>query len=96
MEMNSGSTLDRVYRLLRLCVPALPVDLGYSENLLQGGWIDSLAVVELGAKIEAEFGCKIASDFYTIRSLQSAKSITAYVDSKIIGGGQHEPTSTSV
>jgi len=97
MELNANEIFsDRIVKLVRLSAPTLPGNFSHSQNLLQGGWLDSLAVVELGARIEVEFNCTVASDFYTIRSLESIETICAYVERKIIEAGKHESIPTSI
>ena len=77
-DSDSSSIADRVEAIIRIIVPSAP-SLTPNHNLLRDGLLDSLAVVELGASIEREFGCKLRSDFFTIKTLQSISAISQYI-----------------
>jgi acyl carrier protein len=75
--MTSGQTTERVQRLfveaLNKEAPAVDTD------LIEGGLLDSLALVELIFAIEREFGVTIPLEELEIDSFRSVASITDFV-----------------
>jgi acyl carrier protein len=54
-----------------------------SESLLDAGLIDSTGILELVAVLEADFGIAMADAEIVPANLDSIRSITAYVESKL-------------
>jgi acyl carrier protein len=76
--MEGGPTTERVQRLfveaLNKEAPAVQTD------LIEGGLLDSLALVELIFAIEREFGVTIPLEDLEIDSFRSVASIAGFVD----------------
>jgi acyl carrier protein len=54
-----------------------------SESLLDAGLIDSTGILELVAFLESDFGIAMADAEIVPANLDSIRSITAYVESKL-------------
>ena len=73
------SSADRITRLIR---DVLGVEVPSPEtDLIEGGYLDSLALVSLLAEIEREFGFELPLDTLEVDDFRTVGSAAAYVDS---------------
>jgi acyl carrier protein len=76
--MTTEAVTDRVQRLfvetLNLQAPSPETD------LIEGGLLDSLALVELLFALEREFGVSIALDQLDIGTFRSVRTIAEFID----------------
>jgi acyl carrier protein len=57
-----------------------------ADDLIEAGYIDSLAVITLIDAIESEFGVQFALDEFGIDDFRTAARISAYVAKTLAGG----------
>lgn len=63
-------------------------ELKESENLLEGGILDSLGVLDVVAFLEGEFGISIADEELTPENFQNIERLAAFVQSKDSSGAR--------
>ena len=72
------SSADRITRLIR---DVLGVEVPSPEtDLIEGGFLDSLALVSLLAEIEREFGFELPLDTLEVDDFRTVETAAAYVD----------------
>jgi acyl carrier protein len=79
--MAAGSVPERVRGLFRETLSVEPP--ASTADLIDGGLLDSLALVELIFAIEQEFGVSIRLDSLELDAFRSLDTITAFVESQI-------------
>lgn len=81
--MSNRVVAERVRALLReLLVSDPPTD---ETDLIESGLLDSLALVELIAALEQEFGFSVQLDTLEIETFRSIDSIAGYVEASPAG-----------
>jgi len=74
----SGSIVERVSRLLRdrmaLAVPSAEAD------LVEAGFLDSLALVTMLQHLEEEFGVRVGADDLTLEQFRSIARIARFIE----------------
>jgi acyl carrier protein len=79
MTIAAEESLTRVAALIAEVVVIAPTDV--DEDLLDTGFLDSLALIELLTAIEHEFGVELPVEELDLDTLRSVRSIASYVDS---------------
>jgi acyl carrier protein len=75
--MNRGSTVERLGRVVRdVADVEIPLD---DVDLIESGLLDSLALVNLIAEIEHEFGLELALDSLDLDNFRSLGSMADFV-----------------
>jgi acyl carrier protein len=75
--MNRGSTVERLGRVVRdVADVEIPLD---DVDLIESGLLDSLALVNLIAEIEHEFGLELALDGLDLDNFRSLGSMADFV-----------------
>jgi acyl carrier protein len=77
------ATIDQIRDYLRQRFPALRNrQIDDHDKLLEGGIIDSLAVLDLVAYLETQFNITLADDDLVPETFQSLASLAAFVEAK--------------
>lgn len=77
------STIDQIRQYLRERFPALRRrQIGDHDRLLEGGIIDSLAVLDLVGYLEKHFRITIVDDDLVPETFQTLASLAAFVEQK--------------
>ena len=80
---DAGATIDQIRDYLRQRFPALRNrQIDDRDRLLEGGIIDSLAVLDLVAYLETQFNITLADDDLVPETFQSLASLAAFVEAK--------------
>jgi acyl carrier protein len=81
------STDEIAVRIAALIGETLFIDPpGPEEDLIEAGYIDSLAVITLIDAIESEFGVQFALDEFGIDDFRTVERTSAYVAKSLAGG----------
>ncbi len=86
--MEEISSLIRDFLLEKFPL-ARKQELKESENLLEGGILDSLGVLDVVAFLEGEFGISVTDEELVPENFQSLERLAAFVQSK--GGTKASP-----
>jgi len=58
------------------------LNIGHEDSLMEGGFLDSLAFLELREVLQRRFGVKVEEDEFTPENLDSIGAIARFLESK--------------